>query len=375
MIIDRYSRYDMEIDLMNSKDPYNWELSSLNRQRQFYQKLYQELDHKAATKDYNVLLIHTLNELSPNKNFNEFIQLIRNERLLTKQSLQTSVMNHNSNSSENENHNISQFVSQNVSQKSVSQNVSQNEKLLSIHNNIEITHTNLSNIIITDNNINNILNNNNNNSNNKLPNILTDFHNSESQVLSNNLNPNQKLTDPSPKKSQFQSELLLNSQYNPKLNFSSKDVKKHFNGKSNKNMNEMNNSNSNKVVSKEVEEERMNREISLNKFELLIKNTNKLVNNSNKIRKKQLKIIKNEIKNTPKLEPLNLSIKLERFSAINLKLKNNNNNNNSNSNSNINDHLLFGNKNEEILNIEEKISKKLDKKVEYTRSSIEELRK
>lgn len=78
------TKYDIELANIDLKDPHNWAINSENRQRAFYEHLYFELDKTGLTKDVMVLYNVKLNNLCPNKNFQEFLENVVNKRRIKK---------------------------------------------------------------------------------------------------------------------------------------------------------------------------------------------------------------------------------------------------------------------------------------------------
>ena len=58
------TKYDQELQLIDSNDPNNWEIHSSNRQRALYERLYFEKDKQAIVKDPMDLFNHKLDNLA-----------------------------------------------------------------------------------------------------------------------------------------------------------------------------------------------------------------------------------------------------------------------------------------------------------------------
>lgn len=86
------TKYDVELANIDLKDPHNWAIYSENRQRALYEHLYFELDKAGLTKDILAIYSVKLNNLCPNKNFQEFIENVVNKRKL-KKSMSKSISN------------------------------------------------------------------------------------------------------------------------------------------------------------------------------------------------------------------------------------------------------------------------------------------
>ena len=78
------TKYDVELATIDLKDPHNWAIHSENRQRALYEHLYFELDKAGLTKDVMALYSVKLNNLCPNKSFQDFIETVVNKRKLKK---------------------------------------------------------------------------------------------------------------------------------------------------------------------------------------------------------------------------------------------------------------------------------------------------
>lgn len=83
------TKYDTEIDQIDQQDPRNWDISSSNRQREFYQRLHIEMDKRGTSKDPMRVIEHKLNTLSPNGDFRAFAQMIKKKRHKARRSLQS----------------------------------------------------------------------------------------------------------------------------------------------------------------------------------------------------------------------------------------------------------------------------------------------
>jgi hypothetical protein len=73
------SKYDVEIAQIDADDKNNWDITSSNRQRSFYNRLYLELDRAGLHGDKMDIFVIKLNKLSPNNNFSDLVNTLRTE--------------------------------------------------------------------------------------------------------------------------------------------------------------------------------------------------------------------------------------------------------------------------------------------------------
>ena len=74
------TKYDIELQAIEERDPNNWEISSTNRQRALYNKLFSEMDKAGLTKNPLAIFEHKLNNLSPNGDFRSYVARLWVER-------------------------------------------------------------------------------------------------------------------------------------------------------------------------------------------------------------------------------------------------------------------------------------------------------
>lgn len=73
------TKYDQELQQIDENDPNNWEITSSNRQRALYEKLYVEKDKAGVVKDPMLIFEHKLNNLVGG-DFRAFAETVRQDR-------------------------------------------------------------------------------------------------------------------------------------------------------------------------------------------------------------------------------------------------------------------------------------------------------
>lgn len=73
------SKYDSEIAQIDADDKNNWDITSSNRLRSFYNRLYLELDKAGISSDKMDIFVIKLNKLSPNNDFSALVDTLRTQ--------------------------------------------------------------------------------------------------------------------------------------------------------------------------------------------------------------------------------------------------------------------------------------------------------